>query len=103
MDQDTKVKGIFVDFLGRKAFTPTAPAELAIRTGAPLIPVTLVMNHYRTYRVKVGKPLTVPDELENRQKIEQLTRLCNSYLEREIMDQPTQWIWMHKRWKSAAA
>lgn len=34
IDQDTKVKGVFVDFLGRPAYTPIGASRLALETGA---------------------------------------------------------------------
>jgi Kdo2-lipid IVA lauroyltransferase/acyltransferase len=37
IDQNTKTAGEFVPFFGRPAFTPTTPAAIALRTGAPII------------------------------------------------------------------
>ena len=37
IDQDTRTAGDYVPFFGRPAFTPTTPAALALRTGAPVI------------------------------------------------------------------
>jgi KDO2-lipid IV(A) lauroyltransferase len=37
IDQDTKVPGVFVDFFKRKAFTPRGAAEIALRTGCPVV------------------------------------------------------------------
>jgi KDO2-lipid IV(A) lauroyltransferase len=101
MDQDTRVKGTFADFMGRKAFTPTAAAELAVRTKAPLIPMAMVMKEGGMYRARIGDPLKVQEGLGDQEKITELTRLCNSYLEKEILEHPTQWVWMHERWKSS--
>jgi lauroyl/myristoyl acyltransferase len=36
IDQDTETSGTYVPFFGRAAFTPTTPAALALRTGAPV-------------------------------------------------------------------
>src|SRR5512147_1803793 len=37
IDQDTDVESVFVDFMGRPAWTPTAAASMAIKFGAPVI------------------------------------------------------------------
>ena len=37
VDQDTKVQGVWVPFFGRPAWTPRAPADLALRSGAPIL------------------------------------------------------------------
>ena len=102
MDQDTSVKGMFTDFLGKNAFTPTGPAELAVRTAAPLIPIRLVMTSDKRYNINVGQPLEAPGDIGEDKSIEMLTRLCNVYLENQIRKYPAQWVWMHERWKSAA-
>jgi KDO2-lipid IV(A) lauroyltransferase len=37
IDQNTKTAGDYVPFFGRPAFTPTIPAAISLRTGAPVI------------------------------------------------------------------
>jgi KDO2-lipid IV(A) lauroyltransferase len=39
IDQDTKVKRVFVDFMGMPASTPVGTALFAIRTSAKVVPM----------------------------------------------------------------
>ncbi len=43
-DRDLSRSGIDVDFFGARARMPAGPARLALRTGAPLLPVTLAFT-----------------------------------------------------------
>ena len=97
IDQDTETVGEYVPFFGRPAFTPTTPAALALRTGAPVIfcwhhrrgklhKITFERIHY----VRTG---------DNKQDILALTTVLSTRLEAAIRAVPEQWVWMHKRWR----
>ena len=98
IDQDTKVPGDFVPFFGELAFTPTAAATLHRRTGAPV----LVGCHHRSPegpRIKLTRvePQTAIDDPSfDRDFTAQLTK----HLEQAIREEPAQWVWLHRRWKT---
>ena len=98
IDQDTKVPGDFVPFFGDLAFTPTAAATLHRRTGAPV----LVGYHHRSPegpRIKLTRvePHTAIDDPSfDRDFTAQLTK----HLEQAIREEPAQWVWLHRRWKT---
>jgi Kdo2-lipid IVA lauroyltransferase/acyltransferase len=85
-------------FLGASARCDTTPALLSARTGAPLV---LAL----TRRLPDGKHwIDVPLRLEppsraSRLWIEEATRALNGELERFVREHPSQWLWMHRRWK----
>lgn len=101
IDQDTKkVDGVFVDFLGHSAYTPVGPVVLAMKTGAAIVPMAVHLKKNGKHGVEVLPPLELKftgdlekDRLEN-------TRLCNDVLSKFILNYPTQWVWMHERWKT---
>ena len=97
MDQDTKVPGAFVPFFGRPAFTPTAPAILALRTGAPIV----VGFHRRvgsTHTLTIEPhPFVANGDFE--QDMIELTAQLTARLENIIRAAPEQWVWLHKRWR----
>lgn len=99
IDQDTRVPGVFVPFFGRDAYTPTAAALLARRTGAALV---CGLNHRRTgggYRILVEEqPLSAgPDE---RAAVRADTAALTDRIERHVREHPSEWVWMHRRWKT---
>lgn len=103
IDQDTDVPGVFVDFFGRKAWTPSGLATLALRTGAAVILALDVRMPDDTHRVQLSGPIELTktgnmdtDVLSNTQRISDM-------IEQHIRRYPAQWVWMHRRWKTQEA
>jgi KDO2-lipid IV(A) lauroyltransferase len=98
IDQNTRhVPGVYVDFFGRKAYTPSALAVLALHTGAPVLPGFIVREGYR-HSIEIGSPIEImntgdldSDVLENTKRF---TKVIESY----VRKYPEQWVWFHKRW-----
>jgi len=97
MDQDTRVRGAFVPFFGRDAWTPTGAAELALSTGAPLV-VGFVHrrpgggHEIRAERVALGSP--------GSDAVVELTAELTARIEATIRERPEEWVWMHERWRT---
>lgn len=98
IDQDTKTAGAYVPFFGRPAFTPTTPAALALRTGAPVI---FCWHHRRgkQHRITIERVGFEPSRDRERDVVA-LTTLLTARLEEVIRAVPEQWVWMHRRWRS---
>jgi KDO2-lipid IV(A) lauroyltransferase len=98
IDQDTKTVGDYVPFFGRPAFTPTTPAALALRTGAPVI---FCWHHRRgrRHQITVERVVFEPSG-DYRRDTMALTALLTARLESVIRIVPEQWVWMHRRWRS---
>ncbi len=105
IDQDTPVKGVFCDFFGRPAFTPAGPAYLAMRTGAAVVPMAISMQSDGTHLVRILEPVdaAAKDGDDKDRRALEITAECTSSLERLIRYKPTQWVWMHERWKTRPA
>ena len=99
-DQDVdSVEGVFVDFLGKKAFTPAGPAVLAKATGASLVPVVMIRDG-RRHRLIVCDPIELADTGNKEADIAANTQRWSNVLESYIRKYPDQWVWMHRRWKT---
>jgi KDO2-lipid IV(A) lauroyltransferase len=99
IDQDTDVAGHFVPFFGKQAFTPRAPADLALRTGAAVVfartrRVAKAMHRITISRVPV--PLSGDADADSRSLTAELTK----QIEEEVRHHPEQWVWMHARWRT---
>jgi lauroyl/myristoyl acyltransferase len=91
-----------LSFLGRDARCDTTPALLAARTGAPL--VLVLGRRLSDGRHFVDVPLVLkPPVRASRRWIEEATRALNAALEHFVREHPSQWLWMHRRWKTSAA
>jgi KDO2-lipid IV(A) lauroyltransferase len=97
IDQDTKTAGDYVPFFGRPAFTPTIPAALALRTGAPIL---FCWHHRRAKRHKITIERIHYVRTGNMEgDVLALTGILTGRLESIIRAAPEQWVWMHRRWK----
>ncbi|MDR1195004.1 MAG: hypothetical protein LBL00_00835 [Endomicrobium sp.] len=100
IDQDTSVPGVFVDFFGRQAWTPSGLAVLALRTGAEvLVGIDQRIDKYG-HKTVVSGPLTVEPSGDFDKDVVNLTQKASLVLEEHIKKYPQQWVWFHERWKT---
>ncbi|OIO39293.1 MAG: hypothetical protein AUJ75_01435 [Candidatus Omnitrophica bacterium CG1_02_49_10] len=99
-DQDiNSVDGVFVDFFGREAYTPTGPVKLASHTGAPVFPAFMIREGIR-HRLVVEKPIELDDTGNAEADVKTNTARWSKVFESYIRRYPSQWVWFHKRWKT---
>lgn len=100
-DQDSKkVKGVYVDFFGKKAKTPLGPALLHLKYGFPIVPLAILRMGRYGYKIIVKKPIVFTPTGEKEKDLVQITQLYTEELEKIIRENPSEWVWMHKRWRS---
>lgn len=101
-DQDTdSVAGVFVNFLGQPALTPAGPVQLALLTGAPLVPVLIVRDGKR-HHIFIEEPIVVTPSGDRERDLVEYTQRWSRVLESYIRRWPDHWVWMHDRWKTVA-
>ena len=89
---------VYVDFFQRPAATTSALAALALRTGAPIIPVFALPLRGGRYRLVYEHPVE-PPRLDGPEAIRELTQRCTDVLEMYVRRHPDLWLWMHRRWR----
>jgi Kdo2-lipid IVA lauroyltransferase/acyltransferase len=100
IDQRAKrSEGIWVDFFGRKAPTTPGLAVLAMKTGAPVLPVFMIRNGFQNHRLLIKEPLQLVHTRDIKKDVEANTQLFNDTLESMIRQYPDQWFWVHQRWE----
>ncbi|MGB2600271.1 MAG: lysophospholipid acyltransferase family protein [Candidatus Omnitrophota bacterium] len=100
-DQDVEnVDGVFVDFFGKKAHTPTAPVKLAMAAKTQLVPVFVIRKKDNTHKLVVEKPIDVLKGDGSEEDVKRYTQAWTSLLEKYVREYPEQWAWVHKRWKT---
>lgn len=101
IDQDTKhVDGVFVDFLGKTAYTPVGPAILAEKTGAAIVPMAIHIRKDNTHQIEIENEMTIKITEDPEHNRINNTQLFSFAVENFIRRFPTQWVWMHQRWKT---
>jgi KDO2-lipid IV(A) lauroyltransferase len=89
---------VVVDFFDRPAATTSAVAALALRTGAPVIPVFAVPTSDGRYRMIYEHPVE-PPLATSPDAVREFTQRCTDVLEMYVRRYPHLWLWMHRRWR----
>ena len=89
---------VTVRFFNRPAATTKALAAIALRTGAPVVPLFALPLPGGRYRVTYGPAVTPPGE-DTPEAIREFTQCCTDVLERYVRQHPELWLWMHRRWR----
>lgn len=101
IDQDTNVKSCFVDFFGMKAATPVGAAILALKTGAAVVPTYIYLaDDDGMQHMHVLPEIPLVNTGEEEKDVVTNTQNYTRFIEEQIRKHPTQWVWMHERWKS---
>jgi KDO2-lipid IV(A) lauroyltransferase len=100
-DQDAGRRGVFVDFFGTPTSTPPGPAEFCVRADAPLVLGYLVRGKDGAYAGRILRPIPPPRSGDHDADVRTLTQAHARALEGWIREHPEQWLWTHRRWKTA--
>ncbi len=101
-DQRARAHGVQLPFLGQLASQHRVTGMLARRFGAVCLPIyALRQAEGLPYRVVIEPPIEADPALaEAEAEIEVVQRLSSS-LEKHVLAQPEQWLWIHDRWRKA--
>jgi KDO2-lipid IV(A) lauroyltransferase len=98
-DRDLSGTGVPVDFFGERTTIPGGPATLALRTGAPLIPVSCYFDNDRHLGVALP-PLDTVRRGKLREDVARVTQDLADALELLIRRAPDQWHLLQPNWPS---
>ena len=91
--------GTYVEFFGHEVPTFKGPVTLSMRSGAPILPMFIVWNDDGRQRVIIEAPLSLIREGRTEEVIYKNTSCIAKIIEDYIRRYPTQWWWVHRRWK----
>lgn len=94
IDVNTRVASVRIPFFGRPAWTPSGPARLALRTGAPVVAAFATRDGIVVDEVRPACP---PRADVTDADVEALVEVMSGHVERAIAREPDRWIWMHDR------
>ena len=89
---------VYVDFFDRPAATTSALAAIALRTGAPVLPVFALPMPRGRFRMVYEHPVD-PPRSDGPDAIREFTQRCTDVLEMYVRRYPELWLWMHRRWR----
>jgi KDO2-lipid IV(A) lauroyltransferase len=96
-------EGILVPFFGREVLTTPAPAALALKLGALVVPVSIERTGGSNFHVHIHPVVGLPDTGEPDRDLVTLTTTLNAFIEERIRKRPHEWLWIHRRWTDANA
>jgi KDO2-lipid IV(A) lauroyltransferase len=102
IDQHIQTDAVYVDFFNRPAATTTALAAIALRTGAPVLPVFALPLPGGRFRM-VYEHAVDPPRADDPDALRDYTQRCTDVLEMYVRRYPGLWLWMHRRWRDADA
>jgi Kdo2-lipid IVA lauroyltransferase/acyltransferase len=97
----TPPQGVFVPFFAQQACTASGLARVALKTGAAVLPGFMLWEEQeQKYVLHFGPEIemiaTGDDEKDAIENTARFTSVIESYVRRY----PSQWLWVHRRWKT---
>ncbi|MGH2686984.1 MAG: phosphatidylinositol mannoside acyltransferase, partial [Actinomycetota bacterium] len=103
-DRDIGGSGVEVEFFGERTTLPGGPATLALRTGAPLLPVAAYFRGRRGHHAVIRPPVPATrTDARLRDDVERITQDLARELETLIRAAPEQWHLLQPNWPSDLA
>ncbi len=99
----SRIAGEFVPFFGIPARTPSGPIVIGRQSRSPAVPLAMFRTPDDRYRVKILPIIDIPRTDDRNADVTETLKRCNLALEELINYDPTQWPWIHNRWKSKPA
>ncbi|MCU0273033.1 MAG: phosphatidylinositol mannoside acyltransferase [Acidimicrobiales bacterium] len=98
-DRDLTGGGVEVEFFGERTTVPAGPAMLALRTGAPLLPVAVYVRG-EGYHAVVRPPVDTRRVGRLRDDVARVSQALAHELELLVRAAPTQWHLLQPNWPS---
>ena len=100
IDQNTTTEGgLLVDFFGRPARTTPVAAILA-RRGVPVLPTLSRRLADGRHLMVILPPLPMTKTGDPQVDIQRHLELQSRVIEAWVRAEPSQWLWLHRRWKN---
>jgi Kdo2-lipid IVA lauroyltransferase/acyltransferase len=96
-------RGVRVPFFNRPAVFPAGPAAIALKTGAPILPVWIRRQPNNLYIAEIEEPIEVSRTGDNARDIQVTTERIVRFFERIIRREPDQWLVFLPVWRMEAA
>lgn len=99
VDQSARENGVPAEFFGQPCWATVAPAMVALRTKAPVYPLSMIRNPDGSYALEIRPPIEFERTADFREDLVRVTQQCQDAIEVQVRRRPEQWLWMHRRWK----
>ncbi len=90
-------EGIAVPFFGVDAMTAPGPTRLALKSGAPIVLLSITRDKAR-FHMTIDPPITLAPTGDKTRDIVNGVTMITQFTEDRIRENPGQWFWVHRRW-----
>jgi Kdo2-lipid IVA lauroyltransferase/acyltransferase len=99
MDQSVvPAEGVVTEFLGKRDYTTKMPAVIARKTGSPVIPA-FIRRTPGGHLIEIHEAVELDASVEGEAAVLNDTIRLSAYIEEYIRRNPSEWLWIHRRWK----
>ncbi len=99
-DQDAGRKGLFVDFFGRKASTYKSIGLVAIMNNLPIgVGYSRRVKNKFFFEIGINRIITPDEWADKDDPLKWVTAEYTKAIEDFVRQDPTQYWWLHRRWK----
>ena len=93
--------GIYVNFFNKSVPSLPGPALLAKRVGVPIIPAYVRREKNNHHLITVLPEIPLQQEDDHKKFMLVNTQIQIDWIARVLKKYPTEWLWLHNRWKRA--
>ncbi|MBI1812098.1 MAG: lysophospholipid acyltransferase family protein, partial [Nitrospirae bacterium] len=91
-------EGYVIDFLGRGAWITKMPALIARKTGAAVLPA-FIHRTDKGHRITIYPEVKLSDIADKEKAVIEDTKKFSGFIEAYVKEYPSEWLWIHRRWK----
>ena len=92
-------EGPRISFFNKGAHTTTIPSQIALKYNCKLVPIYIERKNGTNFEMVVHKPYEINKTGTHKEDIKNNSLKINQNIEKMIIQNSSQWIWTHDRWK----
>jgi KDO2-lipid IV(A) lauroyltransferase len=101
LNDQSHPRGIYINFFNKSVPSPAGPALLAKRAGIPIIPAYIFRDKNNHHHITILPEIPLHQEEDLNQFLQVNTQLLIDWIATVLLEHPTEWLWLHNRWKRA--
>ena len=94
----TPKASVQVPFFNRLAWTTPIITQIAMKRQIPVLPIFFFRTEDLNYRVEIGEVIMFDNDVTE-ENIKSNTALLTEKIEEAVRKEPSQWFWVHRRWR----
>ncbi|MBI4843333.1 MAG: lysophospholipid acyltransferase family protein [Nitrospirae bacterium] len=95
----TESEAVVIEFFGEKVYAMKTPALIAMKTGAAVVPVFVNYLGNGRHRFKFHKEIPLKITGDKEEDVIFNTKAFMKKIEDYIKENPSEWLWIHRRFK----